>query len=222
MKRKRWFIMLLLNLWLFGNVNAQEIEIENPRKEIYIKAYINFLYFNSSYNPRSYDFQKEFFRFWGVTPAISFRNNESRKIHEFEPKFWYSTRDNNNIKEYEIGLRYELCWYLKKEIFPGMRFRWGPSARIYYYNADITSGYNGFPVMAKNGGLEVSLAAHLEYQISEKIKIEITTSNFSFSFAVDDQYIDNPALTERQKKQGGFDFDAFSQRILRLGIGYEL
>jgi len=222
MKRKQFVMLLLLNLWLSVSLVAQQIEIEKAKKEIILKAYASFLYLNSDYNPRPYDFSEEPFRFWGITPAISFRDKESLIIHEFEPKFWYSTRDNDNIKEYEIGFRYEMCWYLKNEIFPGMRFRWGPSARIYYYDADVKANPMGFMVHQQTGGLEFSLAAHLEYQLSEKLKIELTTSNFNLNFSVDYQYLNNPALTERQKQQGGFDFDLFGQRILRLGLGYEL
>jgi hypothetical protein len=223
MRRKQLMILLLLQLCIFVKLSAQEVEIEGPKKEIIIKTYVDFLYFNSQYHPRPYDFTKEFFRFWGITAAISFRDKESLVIHEFEPRFWYSTRDNENIKEYEIGLRYERCWYLKNDIFPGVRFRWGPSARIYYYNADVVaSSSNGFPLNVHNGGLELSMAAHIEFRITEKLKIELTTSNFNLNFAVDYQYNDNPNLTERQKSQGGFDFDLFDQRIMRLGIGYEL
>ena len=223
MKIKQFVILMALSFWLSVGLNAQEVEIEQEKKEIIIKAYANFLYFSSSYNPRPYDFSEEPFRFWGITPAISFRDKKSLIIHEIETKFWYSTRDNENIKEYEIGLRYELCWYLKNEILPGLKFRWGPSALIYYYNADVrVSLYNGFPLKVDEGGLEFSLSAHLEYQLSEKLKIELTTSNFNINFQADYQYTNNPGLTERQKQQGGFDFDFFNQRILRLGLGYEL
>ena len=125
----------------------RKLKAQNQEKEIVLKAFGNFLYLNSEYNPRPYNFSKEPFRFWGITPVVSFRKKDSRIIHEFEPKFWASVREDNNIEEYEIGLRYELNWYLKKDIFPGFRFRYGPSARIYYYQADVKAGFmTGFPV----------------------------------------------------------------------------
>ncbi len=219
MKIKR--LMLLLSYWLSTGLNAQEIEIEAPKLEVVIKAYTNFLYFNSQYNPRPYDFSPEFFRFWGITPAVSFRAYESPIIQEIEPKYWSSNSEDGNIKEYEVGLRYELCWYLKNEIVPGVRFRWGGSSRFYYYHADVSSGFNGFPTIAQNGGFELSLVAHLEFRIFKKIIVEINTSNLNVNFEIDDQYIDNPGLTENQKTSTGFDFEAFNQRILRIGIGYE-
>lgn len=221
MKRTQTIIFLLFNSCVFTSLFAQDAEVDQPKKEIYIKGYVNFLYFNSGYHPNYHNFEKEFFRFWAVTPAVSFRNLESLKVHELEPKFWYSNRDN--VKEYEFGLRYELCWYLKKEIVSGLRFRWGGSSRIYYYKADIAFDpmFNN-PTKEQNGGLELSLAAHLEYQIFKKIKVELTTSNLNINFALDYHYTDNPLLTESQKTQGGFDFEIFNQRILRLGIGFKL
>jgi hypothetical protein len=220
---KKLVIFILMIYCFVYKVIAQDGEVIQPKKEVVVKVYSYFLYFNSNYNPRPYNFSTEPFRFWGITPAVSFRESRRLMVHEFEPKFWASVRDDNNIEEYEVGLRYELNWYLKKDIFPGFRFRYGPSARIYYYHADVKKDVmNGFPVVAQNGGLEFSFSIHFEYLFSDHFRIEISSNNFNFNFAVDDVYYDNPALTERQKSQGGFDFEVFGQRILRIGIGYEL
>ena len=214
--------LFVLCCFCFKSV-AQELEVTAPNREIVIKVYGNFLYLNSYYNPRPYNFMQEPFRFWGITPAISFREKTRRMIHEFEPKFWASVRDENNIEEFEVGLRYELNWYLKRALFPGFRFRYGPSARVYYYHADVKKDVNnGFPAEAQNGGLEFSFSIHFEYQISDHLRFELTSNNFNVNFAVDFLYYENPALTERQKQQGGFDFELFNQRILRLGLAYEL
>ncbi len=221
MKKCQVFLLPLIFCFCFHSA-AQEIETTTPEKIITVKAYANFLYFDSDYNPMPYDFDKLFFRFWGITPSVIFRKEGSRTVHEFEPKFWFSTRDDNNIKEYEIGLRYELNWYLKKDIFPGLQFRWGPAIRGYYYNADVSRGYNGpYPIEVNAGGLELSMGAHLEYRLSKNLILDLSTSNFNVNFGVDFHYHDHPDLTERQKKNGGFDFAFFNQQLMRLGIGYE-
>ena len=217
------FLFILLVFGFCSSLCSQEIEKVAAKKEITLIGYSNFLYLNSDYNPRPYNFSKEPFRFWGITPAISFRRKDRLVIHEFEPKFWATVRDDNNIEEYEIGLRYELSWYLKKVLISGLNIRYGPSARLYYYRADVKSEVsNRFPVVAQEGGIEFSFSLHVEYQLSKHLKITITSNNFNLNFAIDDVYFDNPALTARQKSQGGFDFAAFNQRILRIGFGYEI
>ncbi len=223
MKPSKLILLLLLNFTLNSHSFSQGIKENGSKKEINLIAYTNFLYFNSGYNPRPYNFSKELFRFWGITPAISFRDKEKSIVHEFEPKFWATVRDNNNIEEYEMGLRYELNWYFKKVFLHGLSFRFGPSTRIYYYRADAKSDVrNGFPVKAQNGGIEFSSSVHFIYKLSKHFKIVITSNNFNLNFAIDNVYYDNPMLNERQKSQGGFDFDGFGQQILRLGIAYGL
>ena len=58
--------------------------------------------------------------------------------------------------------------------------------------------------------------------IEDRFYIELNTSINGATFGLDFDKVANPNLTERQQKQGGFDFDAFGERLVRIGVGFVL
>ena len=217
-------VVTLLCICLSIGLKAQEIEADLPKKEVNLKIYANLLFINPESNARYVLYDEETFKFWGITPAVSFRKREGIITHEFEPRYWVYTRDDGNIKQYELGLRYELCWYLKNDILPGLRFGWGVSSRIYYYNANVKTisfGFSSSNVVIQTGGIELAATLHLEYKIAKKLKIEFSFTNLNVNFEVE-------YFNSRSSGSGlGFTNTSSSlwvlgQSVLRLGLGYEL
>ena len=218
MKNKKRIILIFC---LFGFMRisiAQDIEIQPQKKEIIFKAYANFLRYNPNFSTRSY--QYEFFQFTGITPAISFHSPGKKFIHEFEPKYWFSERENGNIKETEAGLRYELCWHVKLNFIPGLRFRWGFSSGLFYSKRDITTNpITGVRSTHNSGGFEVAATAHFDCSISKRVNLDLAVTNFNYGFAIERYSSFNAPFATEQTSAEAFVFDQF---LLRLGLGYIL
>ena len=213
---KKIILLLAFTLSSLTAVFSQE-------KEVVVNLYTNFLYFNSSYNPRYFDFDRGPIDFFGLTPSISFFSEESEWIHEFEPRFWYQQRNQQTIQELEAGLRYSIGRYLYRSEADNVRIRAGLAARSTYYQADFTpTTSSDFPIETRSTWFGLSLVGHVEFWITPTIKVDISTLNFSTGLGFESVYTDNPALAEPQKKQGGFNFNTGGQRIFRVGLGFKL
>jgi len=206
-------ILSLLLLSFITNLSAQS-------KEFII--YKDFLVFNSKLFLRHFDYEPKGINNYGFAIAYNKQKN-NLKFAQYEAKLLTrkSTEENNEFKRTEVQAIYRRGKYLKKKILNVLQARYGGSLNLQYLAEDIDSEqYVDFPTTNYSGGIGLSFFAGIEYKVSDKINIHLDTQFFSFNFSFLSSYRDDPALTERQKEQTGFDFDTFGERVLKIGIGY--
>jgi len=199
------------------------IESNAQKPDRAIRVYGNFKYLYSGTVADYIEFDRYPFIFWDFTPSISFQNPDRRRVFEFEPRVRISKRDEGYISDKEFAIRMEWSYYLRKKLFKTIKVRWGISPRPYFYYGVKSPRNNvGYIVRKTTGGLAFSWVLHLEYDLSDRVFVDLSTSNLFLDFGLDYQFNDNPVLAERQKRQGGFDFDMGGERLLRVGMGYRL
>jgi len=207
--------LLLISISCLTNLHSQS-------KELIL--YKDFYYFNSRPFLRFTDFEPKAINNYGWSIAYK-KMKSDRKYNQFEAKVIFESSDeaDNSFKRKEFLLNYRKGKYLKKKLFNVLKMRYGPSLNLRLLTEDLEPGLTReFPRENILGGLGLSVLAGLEYPLSDKLNIHLDTNLFGLSFSLNYSYFDNPALTERQKQQGGFDFDLFGERTLKIGIGYIL
>ena len=187
-------------------------------------VYKDFHYFNSRPFLRYSNYEPTSISSYGWAIGYKKMKNE-RKFNQLEAKVLFDSSDEASapFKRQEILLNYRKGKYLKKNLFNILKVRYGPSLNINLMKEDLAIGTDReFPIDNLLGGIGLSVFGGLEYKLSHKFNIHIDTSLFGMIFSINTSYYDNPALTERQKRQSGFDFDLFGERILKIGVGYNL
>jgi len=184
-----------------------------------IKLYSNFPYLNSNPNPKPFNYNQSFIKFSGLSLAFSTRKELWRNEYEIGGQILHL-----NLEEYSgyiAQFRYQRARYLKTKILKKGQAAFGIGAKIYFFNENrepVTAA--SFPIQRNNGGIAIGPFAHFEYDLTNSIFIDINSNLHAFNFGLDRQIVENPLLTERQQRTGGFDFDVWSDHLLRIGIGF--
>ena len=96
--------------------------------------------------------------------------------------------------------------------------------RLFYLSRsfDPLDGSNSFPTSTNRGGVEVQAAFNLDYRLSDNFTLTSFVNVLSFASSVNSSVVENPILTPRQRRNGGFDFDGRIFNELRIGLMYTL
>ena len=185
-----------------------------------LKLYSNIVRANV-YQPNHFDFRDQQAAFRGISLAYKRLNNGIS--HEFEARFNVRSRSlpNDTFSSWETQFRYERgkYWKLTDKLF----VQRGLAASFFHLNEDISViSYNVFPVKINTSGVDLSYFFHLEYHITSNLYLDLNAPIISTNVGVQFSEVANPMLTERQQRQGGFDFNGTFFGMVRLGFGYML
>ncbi len=187
-----------------------------------LKVYGNFLILNSEKEPWHFNHTPSPFSYRGISVAYQLINKEGR-IHEWEIRISFDKENTDSLKfnQFNAHVRYEIGRRFKRKLSKKIDFGISGGGKIFYLHETVNR-QPGFEFQRINNavGINIAALAHLEYALSKNIYIDLSLTLGGASIDSSYQYYDNPALTERQKKQGGFDLDLFRERLLRIGVGY--
>jgi hypothetical protein len=189
-----------------------------------LKIYGNFLYASSGQTPMHFDHDDDAAFLYNHL-SFAFRKEKATHSSEYELRLLFKSeaRDNHKVTQFETSFGYEYGYELKKKLFDFMTVRFGGAGRLFYLREDIQSAeYNMFPVINSKTGVWVGAFAHLEFDITSRIYIDINTSPISMALSYNQAEVQDPALTVKQQTSDEFSVDAFGDRILRVGIGFRL
>ena len=206
---------ILFSLLFFFECNGYA-----QNKEVIL--YKDVLFFNSQLFPRQFDHEPKLINDYGFAIAYNKRKDES-KFRQYEVKFRTnkSTEVDNEFKRNEVQIIHRRGKYLNKKIWNVLQARYGGNVNLHYSSEDIDSKqFVNFPTDNYFIGIELSFFTGIEYRISDKLNIHLDLQLLGLNFSFLNSYQDNPALTEPQKEQSGFDIDLFGERVLKIGIGY--
>lgn len=186
--------------------------------------YKDFFYFNSKPFLQSSAYEVKSIDNYGWSMAYKKIKNESR-YNQLEAKVFFSKSDDASapFDRKEILLNFRRGKYLKKQLFNVLKVRYGPSLNVNLVTEELEIGTDrAFRRENISGGIGLSVFGGIEYSLSNRLNIHIDTNLLGMSFSTKYSNIENPVLTERQQRQGGFDFELFGERILKIGIGYNI
>ncbi|MFT5165861.1 MAG: hypothetical protein ACI8P3_001091 [Saprospiraceae bacterium] len=187
-----------------------------------IKIYANALYFNSEQEPREIDYEPGAINYYGLT--FNFRKvNNKRQFHQFETRIDSRKIDKGayELNRLALHFRYEFGKYLKESADGKFKFQLSGAAKIFLLKEDIRRSQEfANPLTTDNKGLNFTVFGTVEYHITDRIYVEAGTSITGLTILYEKKVIDNPALTARQRSFASLDRGGFSERLLRIGVGY--
>ncbi len=208
-------VTLLLFSWGCHMLNAQQHSL---------KTYANTLFLYSIPASKPFDYEERIVNFNGITGAYRIVNERSF-FHQLEARLGIKKVNqlNGSFERLSTHLRYEFGKYLPRKLFNTIEVFFSASIRFSYLNEKIeVPSYDTFPIELNTSGIHLSIAAGFEYDITDRLYLEMGISVNDVIIGVESRYKDNPAFTERQKQFGGYFLDALNERSLRLGIGYNI
>jgi hypothetical protein len=170
---------------------------------------------------RDYPSTNSFLDFQGVVLSLS-RTSEKR-LYAFALGFnnTSSIRNISNTPEYFAQIKLRM---FKKNLFNKPKatafFSVGP--RLFFMNGSIAESSIEFASRTWKSGVEVPFIFEFEHDISNKIKLLISTNIVSPLIFADYQEVDNPNIDPRGRSNGGVDLKINFFNEIRLGIGYVL
>ena len=189
-----------------------------------IKIYSNFLYLNSErYNRNALSEEKTPFEFEYFT--LGYRKEKEESFWEYEAGLVLFQKDNisTSLNHVDAHFRIERGFKIRESSNGKFKFYISPSAKVYFLSEKTDSKVSTvFPMKEWIAGINGALFLRGEYHFSEKLYLDFNTTFIGGSLGINYQTIENPILTTNQRTQGGFDFDALGERLLRIGIGYKL
>lgn len=201
----------VLILLLFA-VLCQQATAQNES----LKIYSNFMRANQK--PALFD-NDEGVKFRGL--SLAYRIWNGKISQEFEVRF--NARNKSELGDtsnsWEGHVRYEIgkFWNVTDQLI----IQRTVSATLYHLNEDLNfEDISIFPVNRMISGIEIGGFLHFIYEFKNNIYLDLNTSVLSASFGTQFTAIENPMLTELQRRQGGFDFDIIFFANFRIGVGY--
>lgn len=203
------FCILLLPFVLFSQQNG-------------LKLYSNFFYLKPQPSTTFKNNDPNLIHF--TYPSIALRLVTKREwIHEIETHFYVNNPevDGETYTDLETHIRHEIGKYIRAGFSEKVNIQLAGSYQFYYAKENIP-GTDTYPFRQRNQlfGISVAFGIHFEYQLSKRFYLDANMSIIDYSLGMDFSYTDHPRLTENQRKQGGFDIDLLSDRMLRIGVGY--
>ena len=208
MKMKLKNVLILL---LFIAI-SQQITAQNKS----IKIYSNFM--RPLQKPALFD-NDGGIKFRGLSVAYRIWNGEFSQEVEARFNARNKSEQSNTFNSWEGHLRYEIgkFWNISDRFI----IQRGLSATLYHLNEDINvEAVNVFPLTRMISGIEVGGLIHFIYEFKNNIYLDLNTSVLSASLGTQFSEIENPMLTERERRQGGYDFDILFFGNIRIGVGY--
>lgn len=226
----------------YGQEKEEQPLSESPSEKA-VKIYSNF-YFLSSYEiPRSYLFDNPSFHYHATSIAFYQRKKDSKRFFEMEFSFAKHDKKNGVIsrskynpidstfatiyhpvsaKNRTFGLRVEFGKWRKTFYDEKIKLGWSTSFRSFvHFGKQTPKSSVGFPIQNFQAGLYINFIPRIQYDFSKHFFVDLNLVINALGLSIDFETTDNPALTERQRKQGGLDFGLLAERTLRLGLGYK-
>jgi hypothetical protein len=190
-------------------------------QESSIKLYANMLV-HSEQIPRYYDdYSGRNSHYNGISVAYR-RIAKNGLLHQLEAKFAYDKVESLH-KRIDTALRYEIGGTMKRKIFKVLKLRFGKSFKVFHLDERITSkDYNEYPVDRKVSGLNSSIFSSLEFGLGKRFYVEMVANFAIMTIAFDRNYYDDPTRPAGLRNIGGTDFDFFNEKLLRIGLGFNL
>ncbi len=188
-----------------------------------IKVYANFYYLNTRITPHIPPTGLQSFNFHRPSIALS-RTNKKGWIIDWEISALVKNTENVDfkIKSAQAFLRFEIgknSWVSANKKF---RFQNSVSIKTTGLKSDSSPlTMTRFPRTSRNISLNFQFFTGIEYDLTERIFLDLNTSLIGWSIGADWSRSLNPNLTLSQQKQGGFDLDALHNRLLRVGVGWK-
>jgi hypothetical protein len=189
-------------------------------QESSIKLYANMLVYSEQI-PSYYDNSGKNSHYNGISVAYR-RIAKNGLLHQLEAKFAYDEVESV-YKRIDTALRYEIGGTMKRKIFKVLKLRLGKSFKVFHLDERITSkDYNEYPVDRKVSGLTSSIFSSLEFGLGKRLYVEIVANWSIMTVAFDRNYYDDPTRPAGLRNIGGTDFDFFNEKLLRIGLGFNL
>ena len=209
------YILLFCNLFAF-NLFAQS-------KGLIL--YKDFLIFDSYRLFEPFDYEPKAFNDYGFAIAYQFQKKDKPRFNQIELKYLYNSEDSatEDYTRNHFNINYKIGKYSKKNIAKIVRVKYGLMAGLHYFSERRNKGSNiFFPIDFSSQTLVVNLFGGLEIPMTKKINLLFDLQWLGASFGLDRQVVENPALTPRQRRTGGFDFDLGGERIFKIGLSYSI
>jgi hypothetical protein len=178
---------------------------------------------NSTPHASVYDFNPQLVYFDGL--SFAYRVITKRQfMHQFDAKLQIqkSDKDNRIYDRLSMHYRYDFGKFLKHPENSRGKFLYGCSLKYYFMKEDIKDeAYSFFPAERVQSGYGIYATGQYEYSISRRGFISVGLSFLLLDMHVESQYLDNPILSEAQKKSTTFNIERFNEIILRVGAGYK-
>lgn len=241
--KKQYIYTLAIILLGCLKINAQEVETKNKA----LKLYSNFHILNTPEASRFILPDPSGFHFHNV--SIAFSKNRKKPNRYYEVEFSLLTRKKEGDKlltestidtivtppriifteknvpisteDLVFRLRFELGRWVKMFKDEKLKLGWSPSIEANVHSSkENPKSVDSFASTGFNASLKLAVVPRVQYDLTSKLFLDLNFPIQLISFGVDYMTIENPILTERQKTQGGFDFDLTGEILLRLGVGY--
>lgn len=243
MKNSSLIILFLISL--FSTVSMGQQEETNTSKSI--KIYSSFQYLPSGQLPTYFIDPPNFF--YNSTAVGFYKGDEmAGKYVEFSLSFSKrksegtiirSTVDPSSISnpplmfitsgsfaasnDLNVGLRFEMGKWIKRLSNGKVKIGVGGSARLFGHFSDLNPTETNFYTEERQQYfLTLGVVPRIRYDLNSKINLAIQFPFEILGVGVDQWKIDNPALTESQRTQEGFDFNIGGEALIRLGIGINI
>ncbi len=241
--KKQYIPIFLFIFFRCFNIQAQEAEDKNRA----VKLYSNFHILNSE---EASNFQlpdSSGFHFHNISVAFSKNKKNTKRFIEGELSFLYRNKDGDrlltetffdtlmtpprlitseknvpiNSEDIVFRLRFELGRWVKNFEDKKLKLGWSPSLGAYVHSSKVTPKTSeSFPITSFQAFFKIALVPRVQYSLTPNLFLDLNFPIQIMSFGFDSTTIENPVLTERQQKQGGFDFDLTGEVLMRFGVGY--
>ena len=119
-----------------------------------------------------------------------------------------------------IGFRFELGRWWKSFKEEKIKLGWSPAFRAYAHFSEMTPKTSeSFPESRFQAYLKLGFIPRIQYHLNSNLFLDLNFPIEVLSAGVDFLTIENPVLTDRQKKQGGGDFSVGGEVSMRIGVG---
>lgn len=214
-------LIISIFLALLFSMGTASVQGQTATTSSTVIVYKDFLFLNAPSAFRFFDYDPAFLNDYGYAIALHKRMGE-RKFRQYEIKLAPASGETEEwtYQRNLFQLNYRRGKYWKKTANSAVKIRHGYSVGLQYIEEDRSPLISSeFPLDRTYYDISIDYILGAEFFISETIRFDIGFSPVVMSFGTDRYYNDNPALTERQKTQGGFDFDLVGQRTLKIGLG---
>jgi len=241
--KKQYIYTLVLLLLGCLKTNAQEVEAKNKA----FKIYSNFHILGTEEASRFQLTDSSSFHFLNLSIAFSKNRKKPNRFMEGEISFLYSNKDGDRLlretsfdtivtpprliiserlvpissEDIVFRLRFELGRWVKTFKEEKLKLGWSSSYEAHIHTSEITPrSSDTFLTSEFQAYLILALIPRIQYDLTSNLFLDLNFPIEIMSLGVDFTTIDNPILTDRQKKQGGFNYDIGGEILLRFGLGY--
>lgn len=243
MKNSNLIILFLISL--FSTVSMGQEEEENTSKSL--KIYSSFQYLPSNQLPTYFIDPPNFF--YNSTAIGYYKGNEmTGKYMEFglsfgkrksEGTILRRTVDTNTINnppimfitsgsfatsnDLNVGIRFEMGKWIKSLSKGKVKVGVGGLVHLFGHFSDLNpTETNFFTEERQQYYLTLGVVPRIRYDLNSKVNLAIQFPFEMIGVGLNLLEIDNPALADNQRTQGGFDYNIGGEALIRLGIGINI